>query len=172
MAEWLFHLCEQLEATSLGVWVRESIYGFPILVAVHIITLVFSVGIVVWLDLRLVGVSMTGVPVSRVYRRLMPLAFVGFAVMVLSGGTLLTGFATSAYRNPYFGEARCAVYRRNQRAPISHEHRAPDCFMGSIACAADCGKDGGPHFDRRLDDGDSGGANDVVHAVYPVGIRG
>ena len=120
MAEWLFHLCEQLEATSLGVWVRESIYGFPILVAVHIITLVFSVGIVVWLDLRLVGVSMTGVPVSRVYRRLMPLAFVGFAVMVLSGGTLLTGFATSAYKNPYFRVKLVALLTAGINALVYH----------------------------------------------------
>jgi hypothetical protein len=88
VAEWLFHLCEQIEATSLGVFVRESIWGFPILVAIHIIGLVFSVGIVTWFDLRLLGVSMTGVPVSRVYRRFMPLAFVGFAVMVLSGATI------------------------------------------------------------------------------------
>src|SRR5215510_3084163 len=102
MAATLFHLCEQHEATPLGVYVRESIWGFTILVSIHIITLVFSVGIVVWLDLRLIGVSMTGVPVSRVYRRLMPLAFVGFTVMALSGLTLVTGFATSAYKNPYF----------------------------------------------------------------------
>lgn len=102
MAEWLLHLCAQIEATSLGVLVRESLWGFPILVAIHIVGLVFSVGIVVWLDLRLLGLSMTGVPVSRVYRRLMPLAFVGFAVMLVSGATIFTGFATSAYKNPYF----------------------------------------------------------------------
>ena len=102
MAEWLFHLCEQIEASSLGVFVRESIWGFPILVGTHIIGLVFSAGIVVWLDLRLLGISMTGVPVSRVYRRLMPLAFLGFAVMMTSGVTIFTGFATSAYKNPYF----------------------------------------------------------------------
>jgi len=59
------------------------LWGFPILVAIHIIGLVFSVGIVVWLDLRLLGVSMTGVPVSRVYRRLMPLAFAGLSYINL-----------------------------------------------------------------------------------------
>jgi len=40
-------LCEQIEATSLGVFVRESIWGFPILVGIHIVGLVFSVGAVV-----------------------------------------------------------------------------------------------------------------------------
>ena len=81
------------------MWVRESPWGFPILVALHIITLVFSVGIVVWLDLRLLGLSMTGVPVSRVDRRLSRwFAFVGFAVMGVSGAMLVSGFAALAYR--------------------------------------------------------------------------
>ena len=120
MAEWLFHLCEQIEATALGVFVRESLWGFPILVAIHIITLVFSVGIVVWLDLRLLGVSMTGVPVSRVYRRLMPLAFVGFAIMAVSGVTLFTGFATSAYKNPYFRAKLIALLVAGLNAFVYH----------------------------------------------------
>lgn len=82
--------------------VRESLYGFPILVAIHLIGLTVSVGVVIWLDLRLLGLSMQGQPVSAVYRRLMPIAFVGFAVMFISGGLLLAGFATAAYENWYF----------------------------------------------------------------------
>lgn len=120
MSQTLFHLCEQVEATALGVWVRESLWGFPILVAIHIITLVFSAGIVVWLDLRLLGFSMTGVPVSRVYRRLMPFAFVGFAVMMLSGATLVTGFATSAYKNPYFRVKLIALALAGINALVYH----------------------------------------------------
>jgi hypothetical protein len=120
MSQTLFHLCEQIEATSLGVFVRESLWGFPILVAIHIIGLVFSVGIVVWLDLRLLGVSMTGVPVSRVYRRLMPLAFVGLAVMMASGATIVTGFATSAYKNPYFRVKLIALLVAGLNAFIYH----------------------------------------------------
>jgi uncharacterized protein DUF6644 len=120
VAEWLFHLCEQIEATSLGVFVRESIWGFPILVGIHIVGLVFSVGIVVWLDLRLLGFSMTGVPVSRVYRRLMPLAFVGFGVMLLSGATIFTGFATSAYKNPYFRAKLIALALAGVNALVYH----------------------------------------------------
>jgi len=134
VAEWLLHVCEQIEATSLGVFVRESIWGFPILVGIHIVGLVFSVGIVVWLDLRLLGVSMTGVPVSRVYRRLMPLAFVGFIVMLLSGATIFTGFATSAYKNPYFrvklialalAAVNAFVYHTNVERRIAKWDRAP-----------------------------------------------
>jgi hypothetical protein len=96
------------------------LWGFPILVTIHIIGLVFSVGIVLWLDLRLLGVSMTGVPVSRVYRRLMPLAFVGFAVMIVSGATILTGFATSAYKNPYFRVKLVALLLAGINALVYH----------------------------------------------------
>jgi hypothetical protein len=130
----LFRLCEWLEATPLGVMVRESLWGFPILVAIHIIGLIFSAGIVVWLDLRLLGVSMRAVPVSIVYRRLMPVAFGGFAVMFVSGGILLTGFATSAYHNVYFAAkvaalllaaANAAFYHANVERRIALWDRSP-----------------------------------------------
>ena len=94
--------CQWLEGTPLGLFVRESQYGFPVLVAIHIIGLSLSVGIVVWFDLRLLGVSMRGAPVRAVYRQLMPWAFGGFLTMFLSGGILLSGFATAAYANVYF----------------------------------------------------------------------
>jgi hypothetical protein len=93
---------EWLEATSLGVLVRESPWGFPILVAFHIMGIMLSVGTLVWFDLRLLGISMTGVKASRMYRRLMPWMFTGFAVMFITGFMLLAGFATAAYDNVYF----------------------------------------------------------------------
>jgi uncharacterized protein DUF6644 len=95
-------MCEWLENTPIGPLVRESTYGFPILAAIHILGLTVSAGIVVWFDLRLLGVSMPGLPVSRVYRRLAPWMFSGFAVMFISGGLLFTAFATKAYGNLYF----------------------------------------------------------------------
>ena len=98
----LHQLFEWLEATSLGILVRESAWGFPILVACHIMGIMLSVGTLVWFDLRLLGVSMTGVKASLMYRRLMPWMFTGFAIMFLSGFMLLAGFATAAYDNVYF----------------------------------------------------------------------
>jgi hypothetical protein len=102
MGNTVLRLSEWLESTAVGVLVRESTWGFPALVALHVIGLAFSAGIVIWFDLRLLGWSMRSVPVSAVYRRLMPIAFAGFAVMFVSGGLLLSGFATYAYRNVYF----------------------------------------------------------------------
>lgn len=98
----LFQVAEWLEASSLARWVQESLYGFAIVVAVHILGLTLSVGTLIWFDLRLLGVSMLRISVSQLYRRLMPWILSGFAVMFVSGGILLAAYATSAYGNLYF----------------------------------------------------------------------
>jgi hypothetical protein len=105
----ILHACEWLEGTPVGLLVRESPYAFPILVAIHIVGLTLSVGIVVWWDLRLLGVSMRDSPASVVYRQLMPWAFAGFVVMLASGALLVTGFATAAYGNVYFRAKLVAI---------------------------------------------------------------
>lgn len=91
-----------LEATSVGLLVRESAWGFPIVVAVHIMGLTLSVGLLVWFDLRLLGASMAGHRASAMYRRLAPWMFTGFAMMVISGLMLFTAYAAAAYGNVYF----------------------------------------------------------------------
>lgn len=93
---------ESLEATPVAVFVRESPYGFALVVGCHLLSLMWSAGIVIWFDLRLLGVVMSDRPVSRVYRRLMPMAFAGFVVAMSSGVVLAIAYATSAYPNPFF----------------------------------------------------------------------
>ena len=98
----ILSLCAWLEQTAVGVLVRESLWGFQIVVALHILGLILSVGTLVWFDLRLLGVSMRRVPVSEVYRQLAPWSAVGFVTMFVTGSMLVTAFATRAYGNPYF----------------------------------------------------------------------
>ena len=98
----LLTLCEWLENTQVALLVRESAYGFPIVVAIHILGLTVSVGLLIWFDLRLLGVSMPRSPLSAVWRRLMPWSLGGFVVMFVSGGLLFTAFATMAYGNLAF----------------------------------------------------------------------
>jgi hypothetical protein len=89
--------CEWLEHTAVALVVRESLWGFPILVSLHLMGIALSVGTLVWFDLRLLGIGLTRVAVSNVYRRLMPWAFAGFVVMFVTGGLLFSGYATAAY---------------------------------------------------------------------------
>jgi hypothetical protein len=94
--------CEWLEGTSIGLMVRESAWGFPILVAIHIMAISFSVGLLFWFDLRLLGITLQRWPVSAFYRRLAPFMLTAFVVMAVSGAMLFTGFATKAYPNVFF----------------------------------------------------------------------
>ena len=54
-----------------------------------------------WLDLRLLGVKMRGLPVSEVYQQLKPWMLTGFAVMFLSGMLLFSAQAARCYENVY-----------------------------------------------------------------------
>jgi uncharacterized protein DUF6644 len=112
--------CEWLENTPVGVLVRESLYGFQILAAIHIIGLTVSVGTLFWFDLRLAGVSMPSCAVSALYRRLMPWTLVGFCVMFISGLLLFTGFATKAYVNVYFRLKLLAILLAGVNALFYH----------------------------------------------------
>lgn len=98
----LLQVCEWLESTWLAELVTQSIYGFPIVVAIHLLGLGLSVGTVIWFDLRLLGKVLTATPVSEVYRRLMPVMVTGFTMMFASGAAIFVGYATAAYGNTYF----------------------------------------------------------------------
>ena len=95
-------LLEWLQGTAFGAIARESLYGFQILVGIHLLGLIFSVGILIWVDLRMLGLCMTSYRLSDIYRELSKWFSVGFAVMFLSGIALFAGFAADAYENTFF----------------------------------------------------------------------
>jgi hypothetical protein len=98
----LLQICEWLESTRLAELVTQSLYGFQIVVAIHLLGLGLSVGMVVWFDLRLLGKVLAGTPVSEVYQRLAPWMVTGFVMMFASGAVIFVGYATAAYGNTYF----------------------------------------------------------------------
>ena len=116
----LLEIAEWLEATGIARWVQESQYGFAIVVAVHILGLTLSVGTLIWFDLRLLGVSMLRIPVSHLYRRLMPWTLTGFAVMFVSGAIILAAYATAAYGNLYFRIKAVALLLAGVNAFVYH----------------------------------------------------
>ena len=127
-------LLEWLEATPIGLLVRESLWGFPIVVAIHILGLTLSVGLLVWFDLRLLGASMRGHLASAMYRRLAPWMFTGFALMMVSGLMLFTAFATAAYENVYFRIKVAAMVLAAINALVYHrmtERRIAEWDAGS-----------------------------------------
>ena len=93
---------ETLENTRLAALIQESLYAFPVVVGVHILGLTLSVGTLLWVDFRLLGLTLRSLPISRVYRELAPWFIAGFAMMFASGAVLFTAYATAAYGNVFF----------------------------------------------------------------------
>ena len=116
----ILNICAWLEETPVGILVRESLWGFQILVAIHLLGLAFSAGTLVWFDLRLLGVSMRGARVSEVYRRLAPWMLSGFAAMFVTGTMLFIGFATRAYGNVFFRIKIAAMLLAGINALVFH----------------------------------------------------
>jgi hypothetical protein len=113
-------ILEWLQSTTIGTMIQESQYGFPLVVAVHILGLSLSVGTLVWVDLRLLGVALTRSRVSNVYRGLAPWFLVGFGMMLISGSMLFTAYATAAYANVYFRIKMSALALAGMNALLFH----------------------------------------------------
>jgi hypothetical protein len=64
------------------------------------------------------GFGLRHYPVSALYRRLIPWASGGFAVMFASGGLLFAAYATSAYPNVYFRVKMAALLLAGINAAI------------------------------------------------------
>lgn len=116
----LFEICEWLETTALGSIAPATLYGFQVLVGIHILGLVLSVGMLLWVDLRMMGVAFVDERLSEVYRSLLPWFIFGFSAMLLSGFVLFSGFATSAYENTYFRIKIVAIVLAGINALVFH----------------------------------------------------
>jgi hypothetical protein len=86
-----------LSNTALSVYIRESLWGYPIIETVHVLGLCLFLGFTVMLDLRLLGVAMKRTPASEVCGRLEPWMVGGFAIMIASGVLLFYGDPVKFY---------------------------------------------------------------------------
>ena len=98
----LFRFFEWLGNTPWSIALHESRYVFLAVLTVHVLTLTVFVGTAVMIDLRLLGMTMTRVPVSNVVAQLLPWNGAGFLVMVASGALLFYAAPLLRYENPFF----------------------------------------------------------------------
>lgn len=81
-------LSSLLYDSQLGSSLRESIYVFPLVEGSHLIGLALSVGLILFIDLRLLNVFLRNVPVSVILNQLRPWLLLGFAITFITGGFL------------------------------------------------------------------------------------
>jgi len=98
----LLSFCQWLEKTPWSIALHESLWVYPIVESVHVLTLCLFLGTAVMLDLRLLGLMMRQVPFSDVTARLLPWTLGGFALMVISGSLLFYAIPVRTYLNIFF----------------------------------------------------------------------
>lgn len=98
----LLQFFQWLEGTGLSVGIRESTWSYPIIESVHVLSLCLFVGMLLLWDCRLLGITLRGVAVSEVWRRLIPWITLGAALMVVSGVLLFISDPVRFYGNIFF----------------------------------------------------------------------
>ena len=114
----LLGFCQWLGSTHGSVALHESIWAYPIIESVHVLTLCLFLGLTVMLDLRLLGAAMARTPASEMVKRLLPWTLAGFAVMVATGALLFFAIPVKTYLNVFFRIKVCFLVLAGVNAAI------------------------------------------------------
>ena len=93
----LLPLFEWLEATALGASIRDSLWLFPVIEAVHLLGLALLGGAVLVVDLRLLGAGLGARPIAYVGRQLDPILVTALTILVATGIPLFLSEAVKCY---------------------------------------------------------------------------
>jgi hypothetical protein len=89
-------------ASALGTAIRDSRWLFPVIEAVHLLGLGLMGGLVLLVDMRLMGLAMPRKPVAALAREIQPWLVSALAVMLTTGLLLYTSEAPKLYYNAAF----------------------------------------------------------------------
>jgi len=93
---------EWCEATTLGVVIRESLWLFPVIEALHLLALATIGGAVLIVDLRLLGFGLRSQPIIKVAQEARPWLLGSLSAILLTGVMLFVSEALKCYYNPAF----------------------------------------------------------------------
>jgi hypothetical protein len=93
---------EWLEGLPWTTAIRESAWGYPIIETAHVASIVFFAGLVIVMDLRLVGLAFTHAPLTQIQRRLFPWQIAGFVPSMATGLLLCCVDPLRYYGNVFF----------------------------------------------------------------------
>ena len=89
-----FQWCYQ---SAIGETIRESIWLFPVIEAFHLLGLGLTVGAVLMVDLRLLGVGLRKQPVAELAAAVQPWLLGSLTLMITSGTLLFLSEAVKCY---------------------------------------------------------------------------
>jgi hypothetical protein len=93
---------EWVDTFPTSIAIRESYPIYTFLLTTHVLSLCIFAGLVVMMDLRLIGVGHRGVPVTQIQKRLFPWQMLGLLVSGITGLVLLYGQPMRYYGKIFF----------------------------------------------------------------------
>lgn len=84
----LYPLFERMEATAVGVTIRESLWLFPVVEAVHLLALALLGGAIFVLNLSILGVGLRSTSVAAIEKSTRPWLFLAVGVLIATGVAL------------------------------------------------------------------------------------
>jgi hypothetical protein len=98
----LLHVAQWASDSSVGIAVRDSIWLFPVIEAIHLLALALLGGMLLIVDLRLCGVSFGARSAAALSRDVWKLMVSALVVMLITGSLLYASEALKCYGNPAF----------------------------------------------------------------------
>ena len=98
----LFEVFDWLETTTLGAAIRDSVWLFPVVEAVHLLGLATLGGAILVVDLRLLGLGLKDRSPAYVLSQASPWLLGAIAVMFATGVPLFLSEAVKCYFSPAF----------------------------------------------------------------------
>jgi hypothetical protein len=95
-------LVTKLADTPWSIGLHESLYLYAITESTHVMSIMLFVGTIAMVDLRLLGISYTKVPVSQMLSRMLPWTIAGFVLLVITGGMLFLAIPVRTYHSLWF----------------------------------------------------------------------
>lgn len=85
MNQFIYEFAVWLDTTPWSTQLHESYYLYNWVESTHVLALMLSLGMLFLIDLRMLGLALTGIPATTVARHLNLPMLVGFSVMVITG---------------------------------------------------------------------------------------
>ena len=98
----LYAVFSDLEAGEVGATIKQSLWLFPAIEAVHLLALALLGGAILMLDLRLLGAGLNLQTTSAVERGARPWLITALATMIVSGVLIGLSEALKLYDKPAF----------------------------------------------------------------------
>jgi hypothetical protein len=95
-------LAEWVAEFPSSIAIRESQYLSPYLTVSHVVVMAFVAGLVLMMDLRLMGVANMRTPFSELQKKLFPWQMVGMTLAAITGLVLLYSDPVRIYPNIFF----------------------------------------------------------------------